>query len=719
MTGTAEKMKAHRWRFFRSGGFDQVRLDRVSDLESLGELDQKLWAALGCPTRGLEFDSATLDLIDTDGDGRIRAPEILAAVGWSLSVLKNREALLAGGPLPLSALDDGTPEGAKLKSTALIILGNLGKPDAAEISVDDLTDIGRIFAMTKFNGDGVVPRTSAEDDATAAAIDDIVATVGSVPDSNGEPGVNTELAEKFFAECRAFSAWMEKSDASCEKCLPLGDATGQAAELTAFLAPKLDDYFTRCRLAAFDSRAEASMNRSEADYALLAAGDLSPEAAALAAFPLAKVEPMRPLPLGDGVNPAWSVKVAEFTDKVVAGLLGVREELTEGEWAEIRAKLAPFNEWQASKEGAAVEALGVARVRELLASEVDAKIAALISHDKEFEGEAASLKDVERIARYTRDLATLLQNFVNLRDFYTRRAKAIFQAGTLYIDGRSTELCIRVEDAGAHAGLASLSRTYLLYCECVRKATGEKMTVVAGITDGDSDRLTVGRNGIFYDRKNQDWDATIIRIIEHPISIRQAFFAPYKKLSKMIGDQIEKMAAAREKSVHEKAQAGVSAAGKTVDGQAQPPKEPFDVGKFAGIFAAIGLAIGAIGTAIASILTGFLGLTWWKMPLALLGLALVVSTPSVVLAWLKIRQRSLAPILDANGWAVNTRAKLTIEFGHALTSLAKLPKGAERAARDPYGPKRHPVLMVTIVLTGLAIAWLIWRFQLVSAWLSR
>ena len=52
----------------------------------------------------------------------------------------------------------------------------------------------------------------------------------------------------------------------------------------------------------------------------------------------------------------------------------------------------------------------------------------------------------------------------------------------------------------------------------------------------------MGRNGIFYDRKGVDWDATIIKIVEHPISVRQAFWMPYKRVGKLIGEQIEKFA---------------------------------------------------------------------------------------------------------------------------------------------------------------------------------
>src|SRR5215469_14006792 len=102
----------HRWKFFRAGGFDQAKLESAADLASLDQLDQKLWVALACPTRGLELDSQTLQLIDTDGNGRIRVPELIAAAKWATSLLKNPDRLLSGSSsLPLDAINDATPEG--------------------------------------------------------------------------------------------------------------------------------------------------------------------------------------------------------------------------------------------------------------------------------------------------------------------------------------------------------------------------------------------------------------------------------------------------------------------------------------------------------------------------------------------------------------------------------------------------------------------------------
>jgi len=141
---------------------------------------------------------------------------------------------------------------------------------------------------------------------------------------------------------------------------------------------------------------------------------------------------------------------------------------------------------------------------------------------------------------------------------------------------------------------------------------------------------------------------------------------------------------------------------------------PFDIAKFAGIFAAIGLAFGAIGSVLASIIGGFIALTWWKMPLAFLGIILAISGPSMILAWLKLRKRNLAPVLDANGWAINARATINIAFGRTLTDLAKLPKNAKLNIKDPFRKKRSPFLPILIILIIIATAIVLWKLGYIS-----
>ena len=148
----------HTWKFFRTGGLDQVALESGADLLNLEHLDQKLWVALSCPVKGLELDEATLKLLDLDGDGRIRTPELLAAIKWAAAHLKDVGVLLHGTDgLPLSAINDATPEGKIVLASAKQILTNLGKKGAAVITVADSSNTAQIFSASPLNGDGVIP----------------------------------------------------------------------------------------------------------------------------------------------------------------------------------------------------------------------------------------------------------------------------------------------------------------------------------------------------------------------------------------------------------------------------------------------------------------------------------------------------------------------------------------------------------------------------------
>lgn len=707
----AESVASHQWRFARVGGFDQVRLETGADLMALAQLDQKLWASLSCPTHGLELDAKTLELIDSDGDGRIRVPEILAAVKWIGSVLKNADDLTGrADTLPLSAIDEGTPEGAQLLASAKQILVNLGKPEATFLTPEDTADKVKIFARTKFNGDGIIPVEAADDDQLKGVIKEIMECFGSEVDRCGEPGITREKLDEFYAALQAYADWWRIAEEDAADILAFGDATGEAANVFKAVRAKVDDYFTRCRLAEFDAGAAGPLNPSSEEYQALARRDLAATAEEIAALPLATVEAGKPLPLEHGLNPAWAAEIARLREAVVKPMFGDLAVLAAAEWALISGKFAAYENWLDGKQGAAVEKLGPARVREILASNTKEALSALIARDKALEQEANAIASVDKLVRYHRDLFTLLNNFVSFQDFYSPGSQAIFQTGSLYMDGRSSDLCIKVDDIAKHSGMATLSQTYLAYCECRRNGTAEKMNIAAALTDGDAGNLMVGRNGVFYDRKGNDWDATVVKLVEHPISIGEAFWSPYRQIAKMIHDQIEKVAGAQQKKMTDTASAGVAGAAATAQAP-KPPAEapPFDVGKFAGIFAAIGLAIGAIGTAIASVLTGFLSLDWWQMPLAVAGLLLLISGPSMVIAYFKLRKRNLAPMLDANGWAVNTRAIINIPFGKTLTALARLPAGAQSLLTDPFAEKERPWKFYLFLVVVAAIALLLWQ----------
>ena len=367
--------------------------------------------------------------------------------------------------------------------------------------------------------------------------------------------------------------------------------------------------------------------------------------------------------------------------------------LTEEQFTEMGKKIAEYEAGKAAADSANAAALAAAK---------------------------AQYKPLEKLLLLCRDFVTLLHNFVSFQDFYAKRAKAllgrgandespwaIFQAGTLVIDQRACNLCLKVSDMAKHNTQAPDSGMFLIYCNCKHHASGQTMQIVAAMTVGDIHNLKVGKNALFYDRQGRDWEAEVVKIIDNPISIGQAFWSPYRKLGEWVSGLITKSAAEKEK----KSFADLTAKLQTppAAGQAAQPA-PFDIAKFAGIFAAIGMAVGAIGTFLTSLLNEvgeFAKNGWWAIPTLIICILLAISGPSMVLAWMKLRKRNLAPLLNANGWAINADAIVNVLFGNTLTEQAQYPIVK---LKDPHAKTKKLTkggqwaIAIAAIILGIAIA---------------
>lgn len=706
-----KQTNGYNWRFSNVGGVTRVNIDNGSDIAHLSELDQKLWTVLSCPVKGLELDETTLALMDSDADGKIRVNEVIDASKWLCQVLKNPDFLLKQtGTLPLSEINSDTEAGAKVLASAVEILKNLGL-EGDTISIENTADSMAIFAKTRFNGDGIITEGSTDDDKQKEAIKAIIATMGSVTDRSGDAGVDTDRINNFYTALTEYAAW-QKAAADDKAIMTYGADTEAALAAFKALENKVADFFMRCKLVAFDAASATSLDMSAARVEAISTADLTTCNEQIASYPLARVNDKGELPIdGTGINPAWQTVFETLRTIVLSKEFAKSKTITEAEWKSLAGKFAAYEAWKASKKGNAVESLGFAAIEQLLADNAKDALLELVEQDKALETEAAEIRSVDKLLHLCRDFYELLKNFVTFSDFYNvdRNVKADFQAGTLYIDQRSCDLCIKVSDMAKHNAMASFSGMYLLYCDCTSKISGQKMTIVAAMTNGDVDNLMVGKNAIFYDRNGLDWDATVTKIIENPISIRQAFWSPYRKFARFIEEQVNKFASSRDNEMTSNATSKISETGSEMTEAASADTSatkaapaPFDIAKFCGIFAAIGMAIGYIGGFLVSCLTGFISLTWWQMPLALIGLMLLISGPSMIMAWLKLRKRSLSPVLNANGWAVNAHTFVNIRFGATLTQNAKFPKVT---LKDPFAEKKVPVwrkiLYTIIVICGI------------------
>ena len=681
-----KKSNGYKWSFSNVGGTPRVRIETGDDIAHLAELDPKLWTVLSCPVKGLEISDKSLSYVDVDGDGKIRINDVVATSQWLTDALKDYDLILRGeGSIDLEQINQENETGRKLYSSAKQILSNLGK-EGGVITLADTADIAAIFAKTRFNGDGVIIEASADDADEKAAIAAAVATVGGVADRSGEQGVNAEKIEAFYAALSAYAAWCD-----AEVDAPFGADTDAAIAAYNALDVKVKDFFMRSRLAAFSPDSTASLDVQTSLISAISADNLADRTEQIASYPLARVTGRAEIDLNEPVNPVWT---AQF-DVLKSIALKDKTVLTEEEWNAVGARFAAYTAWKSAKAGAAVEGLGMEAVRDFLAKDKKAALLDLVAKDSALSEEAENITLVDKFLHLMRDFYRLLRNFVTLYDFYDKDKKtlAIFQSGTLIIDQRACHFCMKVMDMAKHNASAATCGMYLLYCDCTSKAGAAKLQIVAAVTVGEVGDLFVGKNAIYYDNDGVEWDAVITKIVDNPISIGQAFWSPYRRMSKTVEDLISKKAAEKDAKMMEQANAKINEAPAAVapppaadgsapaDAAAPAAKPPFDIAKFAGIFAAIGMALGMIGSALVSLFTGLAALAWWQLLMVFVGLLLMVSGPAMVLAWMKLRRRNIAPLLNANGWAINASSKVSIPFGETLTDVARFPK---MRLKDPF-----------------------------------
>ena len=701
--------KGYKWNFENIGGTTRVKITMGEDLKHLAELDPKMWTVLSCPVKGLEIDEKSLSYMDCDADGKLRVNDVICTSKWVTGALKDADLLLAGkDSIDIENLNQEDACGKKLYAAAKQVLLNLGKKGTV-ISLADTADSAAIFAKTRFNGDGVIIESSAEGAEEKAAIAAAVAATGGTLDRSGVQGVNAAQLEDFYKALADYAAWK-----AAEVPAPYGDQTDKAIEAYNALDAKVKDFFMRSKLAAFSPDSTASLDVQTAQIQAISAENLTGKTADIAAYPIARVDGKAQIDLSAPVNPAWA---AQFETLRKIAMDPAAKVLTEDDWTAIGAKFAAYAAWKAAKAGACVEALGLETVQKFITEDRKAALLDLVAQDSSLSEEAANIALIDKFLHVFRDFYRLVRNFVTFHDFYDkcRSTQAIFQSGVLMIDQRACHFCMNVADAGKHNTMAPSSGMYLVYCDCTTKTVAGKISIVAAVTVGEIGDLMVGKNAIYYDNKGVEWDAVITKIVDNPISISQAFWSPYRRMATAIENLISKNAADKDAKIMKEATDKINAAPASLPaGTALSPEtdkkvgEAFDIGKFAGIFAALGMAVGMIGTALASLAKGIFALKWWQVILAFVGVMLVISGPAMVMAWLKLRRRNIAPILNANGWAINASSKISILFGETLTDIAKYPK---LKLKDPYArkglaPWKKWVISLSAVVVVAAGLWL-------------
>jgi len=693
------KEKAHTWRFRRIGGMDQVVLQTSADIEALAELDPKLWVVLTMPISQHRCSDA-LKLLDVDHDGKVKTEEILDAIEKLKAAFTSLDVLFSENTsLRLESIKD------KSINNACRIAAQIAGSNIDEIDLDIVDKAIELFNTQRWNGDGVIVIESTDEPEVKEYIAALIAGGYCKRDSSGNMGVDLASIEAFRKDAQDFLSWIELGE-TLKKELPFKDLDAALAAYKS-VATIIDDYFQKCAVLGLAGRPDAlNALMFKMTEALSSAPEDNRET--LMALPLS-------IPQTDGIldfnapfNPFYEPQAKAFF-RIASTAYGLNAQLKRESWKRIVDDMEKYATWLAAKPVVRAQSIPLVCLTEMIQDSSYNKLISLIEKDLEEAPRAEALRQLHDLLIIKQDFLKILRNFVTMDDFYSTR-KSIFQSGRLFLDGREFELCLDVNNPNAHPSLAGLSNMYLVYCD-ISRTSGEKRTIIAGITAGEADGIYVGRNGIYVDDEGANWNATITKVLIQPISIREAFFSPYRWLARTIESLIVKRASATES---ERQNQMKNAAEKTLEPSVESPQtngqaiaKKIDVGTVA----AIGVALGSIGAMITSILSLFIGLGVW-MPLGIAAVFLLISGPSMILAAIKLRKRDLSPILNAEGWAVNGHLLLNIIFGSSLSHLATLPPNSMRTLNDPYAPKRKPwlfcilIMLIVLVVAAWFLGWI-------------
>ncbi|MDP8216132.1 MAG: hypothetical protein P9L98_02275 [Candidatus Kaelpia imicola] len=289
----------------------------------------------------------------------------------------------------------------------------------------------------------------------------------------------------------------------------------------------------------------------------------------------------------------------------------------------------------------------------------------MIAKDLAAADDLNQIHNLEKLILYQRWLMELANNFVSFKNLYSPQNRSLLEMGRLVIDGREMTFTMKVQDRSIHKKIAGNSYIYLLYLEITgRQEKDIRFEIVAAVTSGNTGRLRIGKRGIFFTIDGIEWDAEIVDIVENPISLWESVRAPFKQITDLVKKQIDKFS----KSRQDKLETAISS--------------PSGSGIARDLLLGGGIAIAALGSSFAYITKAFSQVKLVHILGMLVGLAIVVILPGMIIGFTKIGKRDMSVLLEASGWAVNVQIRLNAALGRLFTHTPRLPKSAYRERRD-------------------------------------
>lgn len=723
-------------------GFDQLQIETVEDLERLETLDKARWAATSVPCEQLFCDPGFLSYMDLDKNGRIRINEMLSAHRWLWERLKNRQRVAeASDELFLGDLNTEHPESKKMRDLAIHLLEQEKAENKDRIKLSIVRKHKATYSKRFPNGDGIVTKSQAQEHAptTVPLLLEIIALTKGVPDLSGELGVRSQDLDAYVERGNKFLEWHRKSTEGAGDLSPFGEATESYAKLVNDLAPKVSQFFSQCALVSLEAAALTRLQASPEELKTLDVSNTDEIEKWLAKSPLSRPNSDGILSLEGALNPRYSASLQKLAKEVGPKALGQEApllQLNASQWAAIQGRFAAYNAWKSSRPEGFPPNTNPEQLKANLQGEELQSLRALIARDQEVADELVEFNNLEKLILFQCWYIKLANNLVSFPALFIEGQQTLFEMGTLVLDGRKMRLCVKVVDKAAHKAMAESSLMFLAYADLFRKEgdVEQKAHIAVAVTAGVKGGIAVNKRGVFYDRDGKEWDAIVTDLIEQPISVTEAMWAPFTRLRDRIKERLRKLLESKAESFESKATEATEKASEhatTVVAAAttappKPPAAPATPAAPAAPAAAApaaapaasgnnlqalvlggGIVFAAIGSTFAFLISTLTSITL-KTLFGLFGLVFALAGLFGLLGFLKLRKRDISTLLEACGWALNGRMRLTHTHSLLFTLKPGLPKDSIRKRQLPSGRARWIWLIVGIILLAL-IGLTIWK----------
>ena len=651
-------------KFDRFGDSHYLRIDSAESLRQVLALPEARWFASNAPVDAFRADARFLQYLNENRDGRLRPREIKAAIRWMLRVFgRLSDDAVGTRALRFEWIKKEDEEGRQVLAAAKKVLGLLGKGKASEVDLKDVEQVRALVDSEGLGKPGWVNSSVEASEPCRRLISEIAETV-----AKSEDAICEQDLDEFIRQCRRFDEWeQELAVDDPGECLPFGEETDDRYSLYADLHDRIEAFFSLCQLAKISPRVKSMAGVAESSGDLIDLGDLQEVETLAETVPLAAVNSDVLFKFNGPLNPLDAEQIRSFRDLIYVPIFGeTSQSFKRHHWEEVKSRFAAYDTWIRKRPDVLVSDLDPARRRDYaIGNAAVRELRCLLAESEENAIQLQSVSLLEKAILFQAHLLAFANNFVSCPDLYSPAGRALFEMGTMILDGREFTFCLRVSDRDRHIRRCQGENMFVIYA-AISDIEGEiEYEIAAPVTSGFRGHLREGQWGVFHDSHGREFNAQITRLLESPISLLEGLFAPFRRFGRAAVLRLDSLSMEAESNLKDR----------IVDERIAPKeRKVFDQAEgFSRSFLATGgITLAAIGYAGAFMAQTLAGTDLSRLFWASILLISVLLLPLVVSTALRLRNRDLRCLLEGAGWGINLRMRLTSTLARTFTRQRRI-----------------------------------------------